>query len=88
MCIAYDMRALGKPKGHWRGRVRDAFVLEREETNAAVDKLPWVVHVVHQESVGRCTVSWVSEGPTSAEDEAGLRQTTYSLPSVPRFCLL
>ena len=57
MCIAYDMRALGKPNGHWRGRVWDAFVLEKEEANAAVDRLPWVVHVVHEKRVGRCTVS-------------------------------
>ena len=32
------MRALGKPKGRWR-RIWDAFVLVREEANAAVDKL-------------------------------------------------
>jgi len=52
MCIAYDMRALRKPKGHWRGRVWVPFVLEREETNAAVDKRPRVVHIAHQERVG------------------------------------
>ena len=57
------MRALGKPKGHWRAGVWDAFVLEREEANAAVDKLPWVVQVVHQERVENCTVSRVREGP-------------------------
>ena len=51
------MRALRKPKGHWRGRVWVLFVLEREEANAAVNKRPRVVHVVHQERVGSCTVS-------------------------------
>ena len=60
MCITNDMRALGEPKGHWRGRVWDAFVLEREEANAAVDKLPWIVHVVHQERVESCTIEFRS----------------------------
>lgn len=48
------MSALRKPKGYWWSCI---VVLEGEEANAAVDKGPRVVHVVHKERAGGCTVS-------------------------------
>jgi hypothetical protein len=77
MCIAYDVRALREPKGHWWGRVWDPFVLEGEEANAAVDKCPRVVHVVHRERVGSCIVSRVGLGPIRVKAEAGIQLPAY-----------
>ena len=70
------MRALRKPKGHCR---RPVVVLEGEEANTAVNKGPWVVHVVHQERVGSRAVSLeiprTSFGPV--QEDRGWSSTSF-----------
>jgi len=83
MCIAYDMRALREPKGHRRGRVGLPFVVEREETNAAVNKRPRVVQVAHQERVGSRTVSLEIPGGVSVQPSLRLEFILSRFSSLP-----